>query len=156
MERGWSAPADRDAVFARLAVFAPALRNALASATEWRKWAIYDPSRLERWSRGRATLLGDAAHPIQPFLAQGGAMAIEDAATLAASVAAHASDAVGALSRYENMRRERVRRVQSASRNNGRIYHLAGPLAAARNFVLRHLPGGRIMSGYDWLYGWKG
>ena len=83
-------------------------------------------------------------------------MAIEDAAALATSLAAHPRDAADALLRYERMRRQRVVRVQSASRNNGRIYHLAGPLAAARNFVLRHVPGGRIMSRYDWLYGWKG
>jgi salicylate hydroxylase len=156
MGRGWSTTADRQSILSKLVAFAPALRCALASASEWRKWAVYDPSPLGRWSRGLATLLGDAAHPILPFLAQGGAMAIEDAEALAASVATHPSDAASALSQYERARRHRVRRVQSASRQSGRIYHLAGPLAAARNFVLRTLPGGRIMSRYDWLYGWKG
>jgi salicylate hydroxylase len=154
MGTGWTAPADRDSVLNKLASFAPALRSVLCSAREWRKWALFDHSPLERWSRGRATLLGDAAHPILPFLAQGGAMAIEDAATLAAALAARRSDVSGALAQYERMRRRRVTRVQTASRNNGRIYHLAGPLAAARNLVLRNVPGGRIMSRYDWLYGW--
>ena len=154
--RDWSATADREVVLEKLTAFASELREVLASAREWRKWALYDRSPLERWSRGRATLLGDAAHPILPYLAQGGAMAIEDAATLAAELAAHRSDPAGALVRYERLRRRRVARVQSASRINGRIYHLAGPLAAARNLVLKNLPGDRIMSRYDWLYGWKG
>jgi salicylate hydroxylase len=154
--RGWSATADREGVLDKVALFVPELREVLASARDWRKWAIYDHAPLERWSQGRATLLGDAAHPILPYLAQGGAMAIEDAETLAAELAAHRSDPAGALGRYENIRRQRVTRVQSASRINGRIYHLAGPLAAARNLVLRNLPGDRIMSRYDWLYGWKG
>jgi salicylate hydroxylase len=153
--RGWSVAADCETVLDKLAPFAPELRKVLSSARDWRKWALYDQAPLEHWSQGRATLLGDAAHPILPFLAQGGAMAIEDAATLAAVLAAHQSDAVGALLRYERLRRRRVSRVQSASRSNGRIYHLAGPLAAARNLVLNSLPGGRIMSRYDWLYGWK-
>jgi salicylate hydroxylase len=153
--RGWSAAADREAVLDKLAPFTPKLRKVLSSARDWRKWALYEHTPLEHWSRGRATLLGDAAHPILPFLAQGGAMAIEDAATLAAVLAAHQPDAVGALLRYEHLRRRRVSRVQSASRTNGRIYHLAGPLAAARNLVLKNVPGGLIMSRYDWLYGWK-
>ena len=156
MGKGWSAAADCETVVDKLAEFAPALRKIMASAGDWRKWALYNPPPLEHWSRGRSTLLGDAAHPILPFLAQGGAMAIEDAAALAKSLAAHPRDGAGALLQYERMRRQRVVRVQSASRNNGRIYNLAGPLAAARNFVLRQLPGGRIMSRYDWLYGWKG
>jgi salicylate hydroxylase len=153
--RDWSAAADRGTVLDTLALFAPQLRRVLASARDWRKWALYDHAPLEHWSQGRATLLGDAAHPVLPFLAQGGAMAIEDAATLAAVLAAHPGDTVGVLLRYERMRRQRVIRVQSASRNNGRIYHLAGPLAVARNLVLNNLPGARIMSRYDWLYGWK-
>jgi salicylate hydroxylase len=152
----WSATADRQAVLDKVTPFAPELREVLASARDWRKWALYDLSPLERWSRGRATLLGDAAHPILPYLAQGGAMAIEDAATLAAALAAHRSDPAGALVRYERVRRRRVIRVQSASRINGRIYHLAGPLAVARNLVLKNVPADRIMSRYDWLYGWKG
>jgi salicylate hydroxylase len=155
MGRGWSATADRETVLDKLAPFAPGLRKVLASARDWRKWALYDHSPLQRWSRGRTTLLGDAAHPILPFLAQGGAMAIEDAATLAAVLAAHQLDVAGALLQYERTRRPRVSRVQTASRQSGRIYHLAGPLAAARNLVLRNVPGGRIMSRYDWLYGWN-
>jgi salicylate hydroxylase len=154
--RGWSAAANRATVLDKLAPFTPELRKVLSSARDWRKWALYDHAPLEHWSRGRATLLGDAAHPILPYLAQGGAMAIEDAVTLAAVLAAHQADAVGALLRYERLRRRRVSRVQSASRANGRIYHLAGPLAAARNLFLKNVPGGLIMSRYDWLYGWKG
>ncbi len=84
------------------------------------------------------TLLGDAAHPMLPFLAQGAAMAIEDAAVLADCMARAPDDPAAAMRRYERARRRRTARVQRAARSNGRIYHLdRGPKRVLRNLFLR-------------------
>lgn len=152
---GWGAPADRDALLRRVAGFASPLRQFLALGEDWRKWALYDPGALPQWVRGRIALLGDAAHPVLPFLAQGGVLALEDAATIAACIAARRDDPAAAFKDYERQRQPRAARVQSASRDNGRIYHLSGPMALARNLALRALPASRFMAGYDWLYGWR-
>jgi len=121
------------------------------------RWALYDRPPLARWSVGRISLLGDACHPMLPFLAQGAAMAIEDAAVLAHKVAG-APDPVAALSAYEAARKPRTSRVQAASRFNARLFHLPGPAGAAA-FAAAGLadlltPGGAA-SRFDWLYGYK-
>jgi salicylate hydroxylase len=154
-EEDWSAPADIAKLHDGLARFAPALRTALAAAKDWRRWALFDGDPLDTWSRGRVTLLGDAAHPLLPFLAQGGSLALEDAVTLAEALAGAANNVEGALAAYEKARRSRTARVMSAARLNGRVYHLSGVAALARNAALRVVPPKRIMAGYDWVYGWK-
>ncbi len=154
-EEDWSAPADPSRLDQALAPFAPALRTALASAGDWRRWALFDSDPLPAWSHGRVTLLGDAAHPLLPFLAQGGSLALEDAVALADTLAGAEENVEGALAAYEQARRARTARVMAAARRNGRIYHLSGIAALARNAALRALPAERIMAGYDWLYGWK-
>ena len=100
-------------------------------------------------------LLGDAAHPVLPFLAQGAVLALEDASVLAHELARDGNSVSEALARYEDKRHARALRVQSASRRNGRIYHLSGALAKARDTVLRKSPATLFMRQYDWLYGWK-
>ena len=100
-------------------------------------------------------LLGDAAHPVLPFLAQGGVMALEDAMVVADALHRHPGDAAAGLASYARQRRRRVMRVARASRGNGRIYHLAGLAAKARDMVLRKAPAQRLMARYDWLYGWR-
>ena len=105
-------------------------------------------------ARGRIALLGDAAHPVLPFLAQGAAMAIEDAAVLAHSLEAD-RPVPAALSAYAAARIERVRLIQSHARRNGRVYH-AGPLvAAARDRVMGRLRPEQMTERYAWLYGWR-
>jgi salicylate hydroxylase len=153
---GWGGEIVAEAVMQRLSAFAPALLEFLDLGLEWRAWSLYDPPPLPAWSRGRVGLIGDAAHPILPFLAQGGAMAIEDADTLAASIASAPHDALRALARMEAVRRGRVARVQEASRANGRVFHLHGAAGIARNLALGALPGSLMMKRYDWLYGWNG
>ena len=101
------------------------------------------------------TLLGDAAHPILPFLAQGGAMAIEDAAVLADCLARSPDQPPLAFETYEGMRRSRTLRVARESRNNGWVYHLSGPAALARNIALKRLSGEKLLTRYDWLYDWR-
>jgi salicylate hydroxylase len=100
------------------------------------------------------TLIGDAAHPMLPFLAQGGAMAIEDAAVLAHYLAGD-EDATQALRAYEHARQRRVARVQREARRNSWRYHLSGPLGFARNTVLGMMGGEKLLRHYDWLYEWK-
>lgn len=154
-EEEWSAPADIAKLQQALARFAPALRDTLSGAKDWRRWALVDCDPLPAWSQGRVSLLGDAAHPLLPFLAQGGSLALEDAVTLAKALAEAGEDIEGALTTYEEARLFRAARVMTAARRNGRIYHLSGVAALARNAALRTLPASRIMAGYDWLYGWK-
>ena len=98
------------------------------------KWALHDREPMPRWGEGRVSLLGDACHPTLPFMAQGAAMAIEDAAVLTGCLADD-SDVPAALQRYERLRRDRTARVQHGSRRNATLFHLAGIKAWLRNRV---------------------
>jgi salicylate hydroxylase len=91
------------------------------------KWGLFDRDPMPQWSQGRITLLGDAAHPMLPFLSQGAAMAIEDAYVLAAALSQHPGSIDAALRAYEAERRPRTARVQLEARERGRTYHLATP-----------------------------
>ena len=153
---GWSAPVDASTLAERLRGFAPNLQSVVAGLPNWRKWALLDADPLHSWGYGRVALLGDAAHPILPFLAQGAVMALEDAVTLGAAVARNSSNLPNALVAYESARLIRTWRVQRASRLNGLLYHLPQPLAGVRNAALRLLGGQRLLARYKWLYGWKG
>ncbi len=152
----WNAPADASDVARATQSFAPDLQQALKAASSWHKWSLAAPLRLDTWTRDRITLLGDAAHPVLPFLAQGGAMALEDAVQLAASMATHGDNLPKALTHYASSRQARVARVQSTATRNGQIFHLAGPLAAARDLALRTLPAKTAVTRLDWLYGDEG
>jgi salicylate hydroxylase len=151
----WDVEADGAALLARLVGFHASLADPLAMAPAWRKWALYRLPALPYWSAGRVTLIGDAAHPMLPHLAQGGVLALEDAVVLADTLAAHPGNETQAFAAFEGKRRRRAARVQAMSRLNGRIYHLSPPLSWARDGVLRVLPGAWLMAGYDWLYGWR-
>lgn len=153
--RDWSADVDPDWVTVRTADFHTSLRELLAAAKSWRKWSLYALPIPTRMTLGPIALLGDAAHPVLPFLAQGGVMAIEDAAVIAREIAATPEDAAAAFGRYERQRLRRVAQVAAASRRNGQIYHLGGALAVARNAAMTMLGGRRIIESYDWLYGWR-
>lgn len=152
---GWSTQVEAAFVRARAQRLAPSLRVLLEAGENWRVWSLHELAMPHRWSNGRIGLLGDAAHPVLPFLAQGAVLALEDASVLAHELSQNSGSVSGALVRYEDRRRARALRVQSASRRNGRIYHLAGTLAKARDNVLRRSPPTLLMRQYDWLYGWK-
>jgi salicylate hydroxylase len=156
-EPGWNAPADRAELLDRLpAALLPApVRAILAVPAQWHKWALYDRAPISRWGQGPVTLLGDAAHPMLPYLAQGAAMAIEDAAVLARRLAEVPHEPALGMRRYERQRRQRTARVQRAARRNGAIYHLGGAAAFLRAMALRAMDGERLMRSYDWLYGWS-
>jgi salicylate hydroxylase len=154
-EAGWEHPALAQTVEDRVRNFASPLRSLVAKVGDWRRWSLYAMSPLEQWSLGRTTLLGDAAHPLLPFLAQGAVLALEDAMMLACCLAGKRHDVATALQNYEHARRRRSKRVADASRRNGRIYHMSGALALARNTAMRITPPTRMMAGFDWLYGWR-
>lgn len=150
----WSTSCDGAWVSGQTAEFAPLLRDLLTRPGSWRRWSLMKLSRRPRAVVGRSALLGDAAHPVLPFLAQGGVMALEDAVVIADALAADPGDPARALRTYASARASRVRRVAHVSWMNGKIYHLSGPMAAARNVAFARVRPDRFMKSYDWLYGW--
>jgi salicylate hydroxylase len=154
-EPGWSAPGKPAELAPRFAAFAPGARALIAIPERWQKWALFDRPPGRPRQKGPVTLIGDAAHPMLPFLAQGGAMAIEDAAVLAHCLARETREPGHALRAYESLRRARVARAQREARRNSWRYHLAGPFGFARNAVLGLIGGEKLLRRYDWLYGWE-
>jgi len=156
-EPGWGADGQRDELLAHYSPWnwCEPVREFLAVPERWQKWALYDLPPLDTWGTGPVTLLGDAAHPMLPFLAQGAAMAIEDAAVLADQMARLPDDPASAMRRYERARRKRTARVQRAAASNGRVYHLTAGEAWARNLFLRIAGGNMLLRRYNWLYDWR-
>ena len=158
---GWSAPADGNelkSIFAAPAWPGPA-RMMIGAVDVWKKFALFTLPEGHDWTKGAIALLGDAAHAMLPFAAQGAGMAIEDAAVLAECL----SEAAGengagippALQRYAQLRRARVARVQRAARRNGRIYHLTGPMALARDLAIRAMGARQMLARQNWIYDWR-
>ncbi|MEZ5908349.1 MAG: FAD-dependent monooxygenase [Hyphomicrobiaceae bacterium] len=154
-EEGWGTQIEPREVAARIQAFSEPIRSAVCRCSQWRKWALYRETVAPPLVAGRIALVGDAAHPVVPFLAQGAVLALEDAVTLADCLAETGADVPAGLALYASRRRARTRRVQQASERNGRVYHMGGPLAAARNIAMRALGGDRLLARWDWLYGWR-
>jgi salicylate hydroxylase len=155
-EPGWNTPGATGDLLDRFAAehWHQSARELLTVPEHWQKWALFDCAPLAAWGQGPVTLVGDAAHPMLPYLAQGAAMAIEDAAVLAACLAGNPDDASAALRRYEASRLPRTTRVQDDARRNGTVYHMRGAAAVLRSLALMAMGGDRLISRYDWLYGW--
>jgi salicylate hydroxylase len=154
---GWSEPASRIDLLPRLtaARWAPQARALVRLPEAWLKWALFERRPLMNWTQDAAALLGDAAHPMLPFLAQGGAMAIEDAVVAAQCLARRPDDAAAALRTYAAIRRGRTRRVQRQAARNGQHYHLKGVSAMLRNAAMGVMGGEHLLRHYDWLYDWR-
>ncbi len=130
------------------------LLERLASVPAWRQWALHDRAPMagaHEMAQGRVALLGDAAHPMRPYLAQGAGMAIEDAQALALSLCAGGASVPEQLHSYAQARWARNARVQARAIRNGRIFHAQGAVALGRNLSMR-LMGERVMD-VPWLYG---
>ena len=152
--RGWDLPTDAADLLAALGGVCPALEALVEAVPEWRLWVLYDrpPMRsAHEHGRGRVVLVGDAAHPMRPYLAQGAGMAIEDAAMLERALADQREQSVpDALRHFAQRRWRRNAQVQARARRNSDIFHASGPLAAARDWSLRLL-GHRLLD-LPWLY----
>jgi salicylate hydroxylase len=134
MKESWSAPGDPEILRAEFAGWDPRIGSLLSQVEATFRWALYDREPLPGWSRGRLTLLGDAAHPMLPHLGQGANQSIEDGMALATILAqANAQTAPAALLAYERLRRERVAQVQRGARENGLRYDSANPDLGVRD-----------------------
>ena len=131
----------------------------VGAVDEWRKWALFTIPDGGEWSDGAVALLGDAAHAMLPFAAQGAGMAIEDAMVLAKCLGEGAGGSAAgvpaALKHYAHLRRSRVTRVQRAARQSGRIYHLPGAAAYARDLAIKAMGPKRVLARQDWIYDWR-
>ncbi|MEM9205703.1 MAG: FAD-dependent monooxygenase [Pseudomonadota bacterium] len=152
--KNWSEPRGAIEAETNILRLSNALQDVLSTVGEWQTWSLWRRAPLNRWS-GRARLvIGDAAHPTLPFLAQGGAMAIEDAASLAHHLNQD-EDVPTALRAFELARKSRTTRLQRAADENGRIFHMRGAMAAARDATLRFSPQALIERRFDWIYSYR-
>ena len=158
---GWSAPGDVSEIknaFTSSPWPGPA-RMMVGAVDDWWKWALFTVPDSGQWTDGATALLGDAAHAMLPFAAQGAGMAIEDAAVLAKCLGESKNEGgptmAAAMQRYTRMRRSRVARVQRTARSAGRTYHLTGPAAYARDLVIKAMGAKRLQARQDWIYDWR-
>lgn len=128
------------------------LRALIEAGASWRHWPLFARPPLERWSRGAVTLLGDAAHPMLPFLAQGAAQAIEDAEALGRAFLQIGASVEAVFSAYEASRIARASQIVRASWRQGEYFHLRGPAAMARDLAIRALGGRGMLARNAWLY----
>lgn len=153
---GWSGNADAAILSRAMSGTSTALTNLANDAGPWTAWPIHTVAPQHAWtSRQGIALIGDAAHAMTPFAAQGAAMAIEDAATLAASVAEAPENLSEALASWEKSRKVRIAKVARRGALNHLAWHAAGPVALARNMVLKMRSPETLAGDLDWLYGWR-
>jgi salicylate hydroxylase len=152
-EEGWDSYGDPAELHERFAGTCAPVRALLDKIESWRMWVLCDRPPIKEWSRGRITLLGDAAHPMLQYLAQGACMSIEDAVCLADKVVEAEGDYAAAFRAYQQARYLRTGRVQIMARIYGEFYHAGGVAKELRNMML----GGRTpedaIAGMAWLYG---
>jgi salicylate hydroxylase len=150
----WDAAGHTQSLMQAMGAVGRDLHERLASVPAWRQWALHDRAPMTgspEMAKGRVALLGDAAHPMRPYLAQGAGMAIEDAQVLAQSLSTGSASVVQKLQAYAEQRWARNARVQARAIRNGHIFHAQGALALGRNLSMRLL-GERVMD-VPWLYG---
>jgi salicylate hydroxylase len=152
----WNEPGDPEVLRARFADWSPSALRVLDRVREpVFRWALHDREPLARWSRGATTLLGDACHPMVPFMAQGACQALEDAAALTDALSTH-DDVREALDEYESRRRPRTADIQSRSFANASTYHLHDGQAQEQRDAAYAAASRRGVDGlaaFDWLYG---
>jgi salicylate hydroxylase len=155
LSEGWSSMGDAAWAQQAVASSCAALRDLVGAVSEWRYWVLADRpplSSVSEMAQGRVALVGDAAHPMRPYLAQGAGMSIEDAAALQMAWQGPSGDSVAAAwQAMAHSRWQRVARVQQQSRRNGRIFHSSGWLRWGRNLALQTC-GPHLMDP-AWLYG---
>ncbi|MEP3045777.1 MAG: FAD-dependent monooxygenase [Roseibium sp.] len=150
----WSTPADKEALLHVFRDWPAEIRNLLATPQSWLKWALCSVDASGPWSHGHVALLGDSAHAMLPYMAQGAAMAIEDAAILARHLPHGVENIPAALRAYERHRKPRVVNIQNVAAQNARTFHFSGPLAYARNMILRMSKPQTLAARFDAIYDW--
>ncbi|MER9643102.1 FAD-dependent monooxygenase [Mesorhizobium sp. M0239] len=153
---GWSGNADAGILSSALRGTAAELARLVEQAGPWTAWPIHTVDPQQPWTTPNGiALIGDAAHAMTPFAAQGAAMAIEDAATLADIIADFPADPLAALAGWEQSRRPRVAQVARRGAVNRLAWHASGPVAIARNLFLKMRSSEKLAADLDWLYGWQ-
>jgi len=147
----WSEMADPAILRHAFAGWDRTARLLLEAAGDWRLWQLFDRDPASHWGEGPVTLLGDAAHPMLPFLAQGASQALEDAASLARHLSG-TGEVAAKLRAYEKERAPRTAKVQLRTREQAKIYHMGGPPAFARDMAMKFMGPERMMQRMDWIY----
>jgi salicylate hydroxylase len=151
---GWSGMGEHSFLERAVRREAPALVDLIKKAGPWSIWPLHTVDAKAAWTASNIALIGDAAHAMTPFAAQGAAMAIEDAETLAHFVSVRPGDLPATLQEWESVRRQRVLRVIRRGALNRLAWHAAGPVALARNLLLKSRPAENLVADLDWLYSW--
>jgi salicylate hydroxylase len=144
----------RDEVLTYFDGILPRPRQLIELPKDWKRWATADRDPIADWTHGRVTLLGDAAHPMLQYLAQGAGMALEDAVTLGEAVRAAGGELTTAFQKYERSRVVRTARVVLMTREMGRVYHAKGVERLVRNDLWKGRTPERYYDAVEWLYGW--
>ena len=154
----WTQPGDVEVLRASFEGWHPTVTTLLDVAREVNIWALYDKPVLDRWSDGSVALLGDSCHPTLPFVAQGAAMAIEDAYVLAVCLDG-VDDVPQALERYEMLRKPRTAMLQTRARRNADMFHYRGPagglVSRAKLHIARMLPTKLVMKPFNSIYSYN-
>ena len=152
--QGANEPADRDEVLSQFSGVVPKIRQLMEVPREWRRWVLVDRDPVSNWTDGRVTLLGDAAHPMLQYYAQGACMALEDSICIAEKIHDAKGDMAAAFQAYQKARLVRTARVQMGSRLIGKyIYHPDGMERDVRNSILKSNSPQQFYDGFQWLYG---
>jgi salicylate hydroxylase len=156
-EESWTAEGTREEAVARFADWHPTVVSLVSQSDRYLKWGLFDRDPLPQWSKGRITLMGDACHPMLPYLAQGACMALEDGYAVAEALFKGSADVVGALQAYEQARRERTARVQLLARTRSIENHLkdeASLRARDERFarIREQAASGNHAYGIEWIY----
>jgi 2-polyprenyl-6-methoxyphenol hydroxylase-like FAD-dependent oxidoreductase len=152
-EEGWNAEGSTELLWQHFKGQRPEVLRMLERIETWRMWVLCDREPIKNWTKGPVTLLGDAAHPMLQYLAQGACMATEDAVILADKVAASPDDLPAAFKAYEQARYLRTGRVQVMARVYGDFYHARGVTAELRDLALSGRTPQQNFDGIAWLYG---
>ena len=150
---GWNAEADASELWTHFKGQRPEVLRLLERIETWRMWVLCDRDPIREWSKGNVTLLGDAAHPMLQYLAQGACMATEDAYWLAEKVAEQPGDLPAAFRAYQEQRYLRTGQVQLMARVYGEFYHASGVTAELRDRMLAARTPQDAYDGIEWLYG---
>ncbi|MHB1207795.1 MAG: 3-hydroxybenzoate 6-monooxygenase [Rhodospirillaceae bacterium] len=152
-EEGWNAEGSKDLLWSHFKMQVPEVLRLLERIDTWRLWVLCDREPVKNWSQGNVTLVGDAAHPMLQYLAQGACMATEDAVVLADKVAAKPDDLTAAFQDYQQERYLRTARTQIMARVYGEFYHARGVTAELRDMAISGRTPQQTYDSIAWLYG---